>query len=185
MDKKKYDVVIADVEMAIISDEREDFVMRLVNDLDQKIREITLSSKRCSKMDAALLVALDTNSERLKAEKRIRNLEAQIGLYDANLRRLREENAKLKEIMLSGKTAGTEEEAVQEPEEEAQPDIEQLDMTQAEAEAEPVEEEVKTEAAEATEEESEPEAAEAPEESKDRGDKLRQIESLLRGKNNG
>lgn len=176
MEKKKYDVVIADVEMAIISDEREDFVMRLVNDLDQKIREITLSSKRCSKMDAALLVALDTNSERLKAEKRIRNLEAQIGLYDANLRRLREENAKLKEIMLSGKNAQAEEATEQEPEsEETQPDIEQLDMTQTESEEAAAEEE--------TEVQAEPEKA--SEESADRGDKLRQIESLLRGKNNG
>ncbi len=180
MEKKKYDVVIADVEMAIISDEREDFVMRLVNDLDQKIREITLSSKRCSKMDAALLVALDTNSERLKAEKRIRNLEAQIGLYDANLRRLREENAKLKEIMLSGKNAQAEEATEQEPEsEETQPDIEQLDMTQTESEEAAAEEE--------TEMQAEPEAQpeKASEENADRGDKLRQIESLLRGKNNG
>ncbi len=179
MEKKKYDVVIADVEMAIISDEREDFVMRLVNDLDQKIREITLSSKRCSKMDAALLVALDTNSERLKAEKRIRNLEAQIGLYDANLRRLREENAKLKEIMLSGKNAPAEEAAEQEPEEEAQPDIEQLDMTQAEPEEAAAEEETEVQA------QPEVQPEKAPEESADRGDKLRQIESLLRGKNNG
>lgn len=179
MEKKKYDVVIADVEMAIISDEREDFVMRLVNDLDQKIREITLSSKRCSKLDAALLVALDTNSERLKAEKRIRNLEAQIGLYDANLRRLREENAKLKEIMLSGKTAQTEEAAEQEPEEEAQPDMEQLDMTQAQPEEAAAEEETEVQA------EPEVQPEKAPEESADRGDKLRQIESLLRGKNNG
>lgn len=165
MDKKKYDVIIADVEMAILSDEREDFVMRLVNDLDQKIREITLSNKRCSKLDAALLVALDTNSERLKAEKRIRNLEAQIGLYDANLRRLREENAKLKEAMLSGKAAEAEKPAEQEPEtkeeaEETQPDVQQLDITQGE---------------------TTPEAAPA----ESRGDKLRQIENLLRGKNNG
>ena len=180
MEKKKYDVVIADVEMAIISDEREDFVMRLVNDLDQKIREITLSSKRCSKMDAALLVALDTNSERLKAEKRIRNLEAQIGLYDANLRRLREENAKLKEIMLSGKNAQAEEATEQEPEsEETQPDIEQLDMTQTESEEAASEEETEVQA----EPEAQPEKV--SEESADRGDKLRQIESLLRGKNNG
>lgn len=179
MEKKKYDVVIADVEMAILSDEREDFVMRLVNDLDQKIREITLSSKRCSKMDAALLVALDTNSERLKAEKRIRNLEAQIGLYDANLRRLREENAKLKETMLSGKTVQASDEAKAESDEEAQPDIEQLDMTQAEPEEIPAQEEAEVQ----TQPEAEPEKA--PEESAGRGDKLRQIESLLRGKNNG
>ena len=168
MDKKKYDVSIADVEMAILSDEREDFVMRLVGDLDQKIRQITLSNKRCSKLDAAILVALDTSGEKLKADKRIRNLEAQIGLYDANLLRLREENTKLKEAMLQGNAA-----AQADPEEKAEEtqevsDAQQLDMTQTDAAAEEEKEETK-EKAPAT----------------SRGDKLRQIESLLRGKSNG
>ena len=172
MDKKKYDVSIADVEMAILSDEREDFVMRLVGDLDQKIRQITLSNKRCSKLDAAILVALDTSGEKLKADKRIRNLEAQIGLYDANLRRLREENTKLKEAMLQGNAAAQAEpeEKAEEKAEETQEvsDAQQLDMTQTDAAAEEEKEETK-EKAPAT----------------SRGDKLRQIESLLRGKSNG
>lgn len=168
MEKKKYDVVIADVEMAILSDEREDFVMRLVSDLDEKIRKITLSSKRCSKMDAALLVALDLSSEKMKADKRIRNLEAQIGLYDANLRRLREENAKLRQAMLEGRPSDSDEiqeDAAQEETEEA--GVQQLDMT----------EHIPAEQEENVEEEA-PAA-------KSRGEKLRQIESLLRGKSNG
>lgn len=168
MEKKKYDVVIADVEMAILSDEREDFVMRLVSDLDEKIRKITLSSKRCSKMDAALLVALDLSSEKMKADKRIRNLEAQIGLYDANLRRLREENAKLRQAMLEGRPSDSDEiqeDAAQEETEEA--GVQQLDMT----EHIPVEQEENV-------------GEEAPA-AKSRGEKLRQIESLLRGKSNG
>ncbi len=178
MEKKKYEVVIADVEMAILSDEREDFVMRLVGDLDQKIRKITLSSKRCSKMDAALLVALDTAGEKLKADKRIRNLEAQIGLYDANLRRLREENAKLKEAMLTAQTTDVTETPLEDVEVEDDSDAEQLNMTEpSPTETEenvPAEEEKKEE-----EKETEEPAAVS------RGDKLRQIESLLRGKNNG
>ena len=102
-EKKRYDVQIAGVEMSIISDEREDFVQRLVSELDKKITDITLQSKRCSKLDAAILVALDYNSEKLKAEKRVRNLEAQVALYDANLRRMRDENFKLKGVMLGKK----------------------------------------------------------------------------------
>ena len=163
MDKKKYEVSIADVEMAILSDEREDFVMRLVNDLDQKIRQITNSSKRCSKLDAAILVALDVSGEKLKADKRIRNLEAQIGLYDANLRRLREENAKLKEAMLQGKAAEQEDTEAKPEETEEVSDAQQLDSATQEAKEETKEE--------------------APATS--RGDKLRQIENLLRGKSNG
>lgn len=168
MDKKKYEVSIADVEMAILSDEREDFVMRLVNDLDQKIRQITNSSKRCSKLDAAILVALDVSGEKLKADKRIRNLEAQIGLYDANLRRLREENAKLKEAMLQGKAAEQEDTEAKAEETEEVSDAQQLEMTQMDSAAQEAKEETKEEAPATS-----------------RGDKLRQIENLLRGKSNG
>lgn len=168
MDKKKYEVSIADVEMAILSDEREDFVMRLVNDLDQKIRQITNSSKRCSKLDAAILVALDVSGEKLKGDKRIRNLEAQIGLYDANLRRLREENAKLKEAMLQGKAAEQEDTEAKAEETEEVSDAQQLEMTQMDSAAQEAKEETKEEAPATS-----------------RGDKLRQIENLLRGKSNG
>ena len=105
MDKKKYDVTIAGVEMSILSDEREDFVQKLVSRLDTQITDITIQNKRCSKLDAAILVALDLSSEKAKSKKRVRNLEAQIALYDANLRRMREENIKLKSAMLSGKDA--------------------------------------------------------------------------------
>lgn len=117
MDKKKYDVTIAGVEMSILSDEREDFVQKLVSRLDTQITDITIQNKRCSKFDAAILVALDLSSEKVKAEKRVRNLEAQIALYDANLRRMREENIKLKSAMLGGKDAAK---AALESEEDAQ-----------------------------------------------------------------
>ena len=93
--KEKFQIEIADVPLSILSDEKEEYVTELVNRLDGEIRDMTVRNKRCSKMDAALLIALDYCSEKQKADKRIRNLEAQISLYDANLRRLREENAAL------------------------------------------------------------------------------------------
>lgn len=105
MDKKKYDVSIADVEMSIISDEREEFVMKLVEKLDSEVRDILLHSKRSTKVDAALLLALDYSCGKAKAEKRVRNLEAQIALYDANLRRMREDNIKLRSALLGSKDA--------------------------------------------------------------------------------
>lgn len=93
--KERFQVEIADVPLSILSDEKEEYVTELVTRLDGEIRDMTVRNKRCSKMDAALLIALDYCSEKQKADKRIRNLEAQISLYDANLRRLREENAAL------------------------------------------------------------------------------------------
>ena len=201
MDKRQYEVEIAGVEMAILSDEREEFVMRLVRDLDEKIRQITSASRNCSKMDAALLVALDVSSEKTKAEKRIRNLEAQIGLYDANLRRLREENVKLREAMLSGKLADvpsaevTSEEAPEDAsaenaaaenaaaEEAPASESSDGDVPAEPAKAENAEENV-PEQLDLTSAMSEPAPAAAVPEAAPaaRSDKLRQIESLLRGK---
>lgn len=169
MDKKKFEVKIADVDMCIISDEREEFVLKLVSQLDEQITSILTQSRHCSKMDAAILTALDHASNRVKAEKRVRNLEAQIALYDANLRRMREENIKLKSSMLDGtapldvssSSVVEEQMSLEEsaPEETAAPSISEL--------------------FEEKEEEKKPEEKKADEGNK--FDKLRQIESLLRG----
>ena len=176
MDKKKYEVKIADIDMKIISDEKEDIVLRLVSQLDSQITEITKQSRNCSKIDAAILVALDHASNRAKAEKRVRNLEAQIALYDANLRRMREENIKLKNAMLGNTPVS---ESVVE---------EQLTIEEAAAPEEaPAEEEKAHDIAELFEKaapapEAPGEKAEEKAEEKpvDRADKLRMIETLLK-----
>ena len=94
--KQKHTITIADIQMNIITDEAPETVETVVGILDRKMREIHLKSgNRCPKTEAALLCALDYCAEKVKADKRIRNLEAQISLYDANLRRLREENTTL------------------------------------------------------------------------------------------
>ena len=196
MEKKRYELEIADVEMAIISDEREDFVMRLANDLDSGIRYLLKHNKRCSKLDAAILCALDYASDKLKAEKRVRNLEAQVALYDANIRRLREEVARLKGETYVGPAVKTEEPVDSDVE-----DLKAIDGAEEASEAAP----------EATEETAETavqlgieEAAPAEEAKSDtfrkldelitrraiegdkpetaRESKLRQIENLLRNK---
>lgn len=166
MEKKKFEVTIAGVDMSIISDEREEIVMRLVGQLDSQITDIVKNSRNCSKLDAAILVALDHSCSRVKSEKRVRNLEAQIALYDANLRRMREENIKLKNSML-GKVSETAEEII--TSEEQLPIEEPADEPET-VEAPTVQEKIVTDDAPATEEK--------PEEAK--ADKLRQIESLLR-----
>ena len=213
MDKKKYDVTIAGVEMSILSDEREDFVQKLVSRLDTQITDITIQNKRCSKLDAAILVALDLSSEKVKAEKRVRNLEAQIALYDANLRRMREENIKLKSAMLGGKDAAKaaleSEEDAQETERDEDAGLTQLSIEDsaddsADEAADAVstgdtgrreslkqiaellgrkKEEAAANAVSGKAETAEAEKAADSEDSGEKEDKLRQIESLLR-KNN-
>ena len=169
MDKKKYEVKIADIDMKIISDEKEDVVLRLVSQLDSQITEITKQSRNCSKIDAAILVALDHASNRAKAEKRVRNLEAQIALYDANLRRMREENVKMKNAMLGNTPVS---ESVVE---------EQLTIDDAQEKAEaPKEEDKAHDIAELFDAPAEKEEVKEEEKPVDRADKLRMIENLLR-----
>ena len=96
MEKKRYEILVAGCQLAIITDEREEFVNSVVENLDREIREITAATKRSSNLDAAILCAIQYYSDKVKAEKRARNLEAQISLYDANMRRFREENLALR-----------------------------------------------------------------------------------------
>lgn len=182
MDKKKYDVTIAGVEMSIISDEREDFVARLVAKLDEDINAIIEQNKRCSKLDAAILVALDTSGERIKAEKRVRNLEAQIALYDANLRRMREENIKLKSTLL-GKNDGDFELKADDAGEDSGAGTDNTDKNDEAAEDGDDQRQLTMDI-----DEKQPENPTDAEENADdsrtgKEDKLRQIESLLRGRN--
>ena len=190
MEKKRYELEIADVEMAIISDEREDFVMRLANELDSGIRYLLKNNKRCSKLDAAILCALDYASDKLNAEKRVRNLEAQVALYAANIRRLREEVARLKGETYVGPAVKAEE-----PENSDVEDLKAIDGAD-EAETENAEEAVQLgiEEAEAPVEEAKSDtfrkidelltrrAIEGDKPETARENKLRQIENLLRNK---
>ena len=175
MEKKRYDLEIAGVEMAVISDEREEFVRRLASELDAGINAITGANKRCSKLDAALLCALDYASDKIKAEKRVRNLEAQVALYDANLRRMKEENARLKgESFVCAAPRDVVEEVAEEVAEET---------TENELEVEIIEETAAAVQLGIVEEEPEV-VEEAPAVPEKREDKLRLIENLLKNRGN-
>jgi cell division protein ZapA (FtsZ GTPase activity inhibitor) len=91
MEKKSYKFEIADVSLAIRSDENEETIKKVVSKLDKEIRDLCINNKQCSKLDAAFLCCLDYSCDNVKLQKRIRNLEAQISLYDVNLKRLHDE----------------------------------------------------------------------------------------------
>lgn len=185
--KQKYCIEIADVPLTILSDESEEFVQDTVRLLDTQIRDLTVHNKRCAKIDAAILCALDSLGEKLKLEKKLRNLQAQIDLYEANLRRLRtestavpapaEETPAVPEKPAEPKTKPEKAEKPKKAEEKAAPKAKKPAVKPA-AQQLSVEE---TAAAPAAEEPKE--KATAPVEEPKTGvrdDKLKQIESLLR-----
>lgn len=89
--KERFDIEIADIQFAIVSDDGEEFVRQIEKTVDARVSDLVLKNKRCSKLDALLLCALDYCGEKAKADKRIRSLEAQVELLEGNNRRLREE----------------------------------------------------------------------------------------------
>ena len=91
-EKKRYNIQIAGIQFTVLSDEPEDFVLSTVDMLDRRVSDLFVHNKRCSKLDAAILCALDEMSERRKAEKKIRNLETQISLYEARMKKAGEKD---------------------------------------------------------------------------------------------
>ena len=93
--KRKVYLNIAGISMSLITDEPDDYVKSIEKKLDEHMTEL-LRNVKLSQFDAAMLSALEFCGDKLTAEKKLRNLEAQVSLYEVNLRRLKKEVATLK-----------------------------------------------------------------------------------------
>lgn len=96
---EKYSVNIADIPLSIVSDEDEKTVYETVTLLDEKIREMNIRCARTSKLEAALVFALDAFCEKNKLKKRLITSESHNAFYLAKLNALSEENEKLKKML--------------------------------------------------------------------------------------
>ena len=95
--RQKYTITIADIEINVITEESPETVEGLVGIVDRKMREIAAASPRCSKTEAALLCSLDYCSEKIKAQRKIKALEAKLALLENAIDELDAENAELKQ----------------------------------------------------------------------------------------
>ena len=93
--KKKIEFTVAGITMSLVTDESDAFVGAVVKSIDEKMSALLRNMKR-SQLDAAMLCAMDFCADRIKAENHVRNLEAQVSLYEVNMRRLKEDVASLK-----------------------------------------------------------------------------------------
>ena len=93
--KRKIEFTVAGITMSLVTDESDAFVGAVVKSLDEKMSALLRNMKR-SQLDAAMLCAMDFCADKIKAENHVRNLEAQVSLYEVNMRRLKEDVASLK-----------------------------------------------------------------------------------------
>ena len=115
-EKKRYSLVIADMEVNVITDASPDEVDMLVGILDRKMREINLKSRCCSKNEAALLCALEFCAERMSVADQLTELETRnkkyatvlsafkerLALLEAAEADLRRENDLLRSLLAGG-----------------------------------------------------------------------------------
>ncbi len=148
--KRKVYLNIAGITMSLITDEPDAYVKAIEKKLSEQMSAL-LKNVKLSQFDAAMLCAIEFCGDKLTAEKKLRNLEAQVSLYEVNLRRLKAEVASLK-----GKL-GSMEEAASPAEDESIPEIPDEQITIEEGFA-----------------------ADTEEKPASRSDKLRMIESLLK-----
>ena len=94
--KQKYSLMIADIQLSVVTDAPHDEVEKIVGILDRRMREINLRSRRCSKNEAALLCALDFCSDRLALQDKNAELESRCEKYATVLDALKEQVADLK-----------------------------------------------------------------------------------------
>ncbi len=181
--KKKVMIKIGGAPFTLITDETDTFVTAVEKNVNEKMWELTKGTYRVSRTDAALLCAVDFCSDMLKAEKKVMNLEAQVSLYDVNIRRLREELIALKqkmgeplceaELAFAGEIAKAQE--VSGKEADSPIDMEQLgEMLRASGD-EGAEDKIRTL------EKYLENRRQGDKDGQSREDKLRRIESLLRG----
>ncbi len=174
--KKKYNLEIAGMPLTIVTDEPAAFVESIVTRLDERITELTQSKYRISTIDACLLCAIDSLGDKMKAEKRIKMLEGQFSVYENNIQSLREQldaaNAKLKEL------EGTDETAEEEMPAEVANDMKKIsDILRGGKTGSSAEDKVRTLERYLESKKSEDSREEGP----SRDEKLKYIESLLRG----
>lgn len=179
--KKKYTLVISDVEMNVVTDAPWESVEKIVGILDRKMRDINLKSYRCTKNQAALLCALEYCSEKLELQERNAELEeiaeqdaatieakdARIAELEAELARVQGENEIMHNILeraaASTKRMMGHHETPAEPEEAAAEAPEAIEEPKPAEAVEVVETVEVVEAVEVAETVKEPEVCEAPE----------------------
>lgn len=94
--KQRYTVEVAGSTMNLLSEESEEYVVGLAKIVSRKINDMVMSSKRCTKLEAAIMASLDYLDDKMKTAVKVDDLQSQIMNYAAESTKLRRENVELR-----------------------------------------------------------------------------------------
>ncbi|MBQ7353474.1 MAG: cell division protein ZapA [Clostridia bacterium] len=94
--KEKIYVEIAGIKLGIISEDGGEYVRRIAQTVETQINSMVKTQRSTSLIEAALFTAMNYCSKGEQDSKKVRNLETQVALYQANVNRLKKENEELR-----------------------------------------------------------------------------------------
>ena len=94
--KEKICVEIAGVKLSLLTEDGAEYCERVAKTVDEAVKGVMKSQKNCSLVEASLFCAMNFCSQGSDDSLKVRNLETQIALYQANLNRMRKENEELR-----------------------------------------------------------------------------------------
>ena len=103
--KKRYSVTVAGVTLSLITEESREFLSGIADSLTEQIGAIMNHSFCVSKIDAAILCALDALGEATKANEKVRRLEAELAALGADSQSMREELDSIRDSRAPSKPA--------------------------------------------------------------------------------
>ncbi len=98
--KEKIYVEINGIKLGIVTEDGAEYVEKIAEELREKIDAIIKAQRNCTLIEASLFTALNLQSKSDEDDKKIKNLETQLTLYQANVNRLRLENEDLRTRLL-------------------------------------------------------------------------------------
>ncbi|MBR2944382.1 MAG: cell division protein ZapA [Clostridia bacterium] len=94
--KEKIYVEIAGVKLGIVTEDGAEYVNQIASRVNDDIKSLMKAQRSCSLIEAALFCAMNYCSQGGEDSMKVKNLETQVALYQANLNRTRKEIEELR-----------------------------------------------------------------------------------------
>ena len=94
--KEKIYVEINGIRLGIVTEDGAEYVEKIAAELQEQLNGMMKAQRNCTLIEAALFTGMSQKSQCWENEKKIKNLEAQLAIYQLNVNRLKIENEELR-----------------------------------------------------------------------------------------